>query len=137
MVHERDGKRSFQDLNDIPDDTWEKMRQDRAEAEERRGKESEVFLRGGVKTTITKSERDVAIWNTLMSVNDEVVLVDDYGKLHQDFLTSKAYVLPSGTAIVKTKHRGPYKLSRIWPPGLLLLATGDKAPDSGLEIKKV
>lgn len=65
--------------------------------------------------TLTDADHAVRHWNAHNEVGAEVILVDDHGYFHETTTRSVAWVLPSGTAVVKVAGRsGGYKLSRIW-----------------------
>ena len=66
-------------------------------------------------TNPSDADHAVAHWNATVPVGTPVIRVDDRGHLHHCTTRSRAWVLPSGTAIVKvTGVTGGYDLSRIW-----------------------
>jgi len=65
-------------------------------------------------TQLTIHDHAVASWNATNDPGTLVIRIDDLGHPHETVTTSEAWVLPSGTAVVKTKDQGAYKLSRIW-----------------------
>lgn len=66
-------------------------------------------------TELTDADHAAAVWNELISPGATVIRIDDLGKPHRTETTSRAWVLPAGTAVVKCEDAGPYKLSRVWP----------------------
>lgn len=68
---------------------------------------------------LTEADHAVRHWNAAFEVGTEVVRIDDHGHPHKTKTTSRAWVLPSGTAVVKIADMsGGFKLSRIWEIGV-------------------
>ncbi|MEE8503966.1 MAG: hypothetical protein V3T26_05905 [candidate division NC10 bacterium] len=75
------------------------------------------------------AEWAVEVWNASVSQGAAVLLIDDDGVIHATRTRSQAWLLPSGSPLVKVEGRtGGYSLFRIWlvqPPKSI----GAKWPD--------